>query len=249
MGNADHLYEYDLSGTATIQLEDVGCAYNDIIQISSSKLLVTTIQTHAIGTAVFDLDTHQFSYLYPKKMNSDGYKDFLQTTRPVPLNYNYRYGTFINVSVSEKAFYGYRVRNGTKKLRYRVALVDEDLNIQSKCIFESLLGREISAIAQISSDKAIARVYDLDNDKTEFYEFNFAKNNYVQIDSPFPKMSIVDNFITVDDGKSYYLKGTRKKGVSGLFYYNCMTNKVTPILLDEQEGEQESHVVNFCLIK
>lgn len=111
------------------------------------------------------------------------------------------------------------------------------------------MGREISAVAQISSDKAIARVYDLDNDKTEYYEFNFAKNNYVRIDPPFPKMSIVDNFITVDDGKSYYLTGKRKKGVSGLFHYNCVTNKVTLILLDEQEGEQVSHVVNFCLIR
>lgn len=249
IGNGEHLYEYDLSSKTAAPLENVGCAYNDIIQVSDSKLLVTTKQAHAMGTALFDLDTRRFTYLYPKKMNREGYKDFLQTTNPSPLNYNYRYGTFINVSASEKASNSNSVRSGEKKLRHRVALVDKDLNILSTCIFKSLMGREISAAAQISPAKAIALVFEcgFDYDKTEFYEFNFTKHNFVQIDSPFPKMSYVKNFITVDDGKSFYVAGTQKKGVSGLFHYNCATDKVTPILLDEQEGDQESHVVNFCL--
>lgn len=62
--STDHLCEYNLLNEKSSVLEKENCAYNDIVPIGNEKLLVTTVPVHAIGTALFDLNTKTFSHLY-----------------------------------------------------------------------------------------------------------------------------------------------------------------------------------------
>lgn len=178
--------------------------------------------------------------------------DFPYTTRPVKLNYNYKYKTFINVYVAEKDLYKFSVRSGKKPLKYHIALVDNELNIKNEYIFlHSILYSDVQAVAQISSNSAILMI-DVPSTKKktekeyEFYKINFSKQSCKKIDSPFPNILYVNDFLTIDDGKSYYISGYHTDGRSGLFHYDCSTDDVTPILLDD--SEKGSHVVNFCLV-
>ncbi len=245
--SSDHLCQYDLLNGKTSELEQENCAYNDIVPIGNGKLLVTAIPVHAIGTGIFDLNTKKFSYLYEQSKNEDGYIDFPYTTRPVKLNYNYNYKTFINTYVLEKHLYSYGVRSGKKPLKYRIALVDNELNIKNECIFNlSLFYGDIGAVAQTSSDSAILILYLENSMKQEFYKVDFSKQTCKKMKSPFSGMSYIYSLITIDDGKSYYIKGIHKDGRSGLFYYDCSNDKATPILLDD--SEKENHIVNFCFV-
>lgn len=253
IGNADHLYEYDILDGKSTLLETENRAYNDIVPINGN-LLVTTVPAHAIGTAMFDLKEGTFSFLHKQSAKQDGYMDFPYTTRPVALNYNYQYESFINTEVIEDDLYDPDVRRGLKPLDFHISIVDVNFNVKSKYIFTvpSLMDSEVEAVAQTSSDTAILMI-DVPSTKAEleteyeFYRINFSDQSCEKIDSPFPKMMYIDNFITVDNGKSYYVLGYTTEGISGLFYYDCSNNNVTPILLDDMEVND--HVVNYCFVK
>lgn len=251
--SVDHLYEVDLSNKKSTLLETENCAYNDIIPIDG-KLLVTTVPVHAIGTALFDLNTRTFSYLYEPSLTEDGYMDFLYTTRPLKLNYNFNYKTFVNVSVLEKNLYSLGVRTGKKPLKFHISLVDSALHVKNEYIFKlpSLLYDDVGAVAQISTDSAILMLKHTppDNEEEEeyvFYKINFSKQSCKKIKSPFPDMLYIDSFVTIDNGKSYYISGYANRKTSGLFYYDCSNNDIKPILLDDYE--KGDHVVNFCLVE
>lgn len=83
--------------------------------------------------------------------------------------------------------------------------------------------------------------------KNLFYVIDYTENSCKRVKSPFPKMLYVDNYITADDGRSYYVSGQTKDDRSGLFFYDCSQNTVEPILLDD--WEREDHIVNFNLVK
>ncbi len=249
----DHLFSYDLSKKKSVMLEDENCAYNDLVPMKG-KLLVTTEPVHAIGTGTFNLETGKFSYLYDMDLTEDGYRDFLFTTRPVSLNYNPHYNRFINVSELEKELYDVKVRSGEKPFKYHIALVDDELKVRGEYIFP-IWDEEVTAATLISSDTALLVVedglYDYDADVIDnFYEVNFKEQTCVKIKTPFPKMRYVDNFITTDNGKSYYIKGKiDKKDESGLYLYDCSDDTVKPILLNDFKGNNDNHIVNFCWVK
>ena len=60
-------------------------------------------------------------------------------------------------------------------------------------------------------------------------------------------MRYIDNFITLNDGESYYISGENTDGTSGLFLFDCSNHTVKSILLDDIK--REGHIVNFCLVK
>lgn len=254
--SVDHLFEYDLGNQRSAELEESNCAYNDIIPIKG-KLLVTTIPVHAIGTGLFDISSKKISYLYDTSVNEDGYEDFLFRTEPTPLNYNHHYERFVNVSSLEKDFYNERVRDGEKALKYRIALVDDELNVKNECTYslKSIIDYRIAAVTQISKEKVLLLVQkDLSEDEdseleceNQFYVIDFTDNSCKKVKTPFPKMRYIDNFITVDDGESYYISGENTDGASGLFSYDCSNGTMKAILLGDLK--EDNHVVNFCLIK
>lgn len=251
----DHLFEYDTANGMATMLEEDHCAYNDIIPVHD-KLLLTTTPVHAVGTAAFDLKMKKYNYLYEMSLTEDGYMDFPYVTEPsVRLNYNYKYGRFVNVYSKEKDRYDPEIRGGEKPIEYHIALVDEDLNIITEYdhFFKSFVDYNVRAACQISSDcalvlmeKTISDDEDSDAEVTyEFYIINFTEKSCKKVKSPFPQMKYIINFVTSDDGQSYYISGSCMDGTSGLFYYDCSTDDVKTILLDSLDG---GHVVNFCLI-
>lgn len=255
----DRLHEYNLETKKSICLEEENCAYNDIVPIDN-KLLVTTVPVHAIGTAMFDLNSGQFTYLYNKILNEDGYEDFPYETQPIALNYNFKYGTFVNVSCKEKALYNLKVRSGKKSLKYHISLVDKDFNVKGDFVIEvkSLLKSDIQAAVQITDHTVmVVERFDVNEKKKgveseyKYYMIDYEKQTCKEIESPFPNMKYVRSMITVDEGKSYYIKGDNWNGDSGLFYYDCVTNELNPILLDyyDYENDVDNHVVNFCLVE
>ncbi len=254
--STDHLFAYDLSKKQSTMLEEENFAYNDIIPVNG-RLLVTTVPVHATGTGIFDPETKKFSYLYEPSITEDGYKDFLYTTAPTPLNYNPHYERFVNVSSSEKDLYDEAVRSGEKPLKYHIALVDADLKVQNEYVYslKSLLDYTISAVTQISRDSVLLLVTkDLSEDEdggseieNRFYVINFRENSCRKVESPFPKMRYIGNFITADDGASYYISGENTDGVSGLFYYDCSNDTTRSILPDDEK--KDNHIVNFCFIQ
>lgn len=253
-GGTDHLYEYDLLKRQSFKLETENYAYNDVIPIDD-KLLVTTVPIHAIGTAIFNLESRQFTYLYDKEDTGDGYRDFLFTTRPVPLNYDYRHKTFINVCVSEKEFYDEDIRSDRKPIVNNIALVDLDLKVKAEYKFERTLVEEIKAISLLSADRAIMATLSTDPSDMEhpfytFYEISFSDQTCIEINSPMPKLNYIKNYITLDGGNSFYVLGSTIEGKSGLFYYESATNNIQPILLDEYGvNDIDNHVVNFCVME
>lgn len=251
----DHLFEYDMTNGMSTMLEEDHCAYNDMIPVQD-KLLLTTIPVHAIGTAAFDLEIKKFNYLYEMSLNENGYMDFPYETEPlVRLNYNYKYGKFVNVYTKEKDRYDPEVRGGEKPIKYRIALVDKDLNITAeyKHLKKSFVDYNVRAACQISSDCALVLLEkDLSDDedsdvevKYEFYMVNFSEKSCKKVKSPFPRMKYITNFVTSDDGKSYYISGTCMDGTSGLYYYDCSKDDVKMIMPNSVKG---GHVVSFCLI-
>lgn len=95
--------------------------------------MLTTTPVHAIGTAIFDLGMKKFNYLYEMSLNEDGHMDFPYETEPlVRLNYNYKYGNFVNVYSKEEDHYDPQITTGEKPIKYRIALVDKDLNITAE---------------------------------------------------------------------------------------------------------------------
>lgn len=251
----DHLFEYDMTNGMSTMLEDDHCAYNDMIPVQD-KLLLTTIPVHAIGTAAFDLGMKKFNYLYEMSLNENGYMDFPYVTEPlVRLNYNYKYGKFVNVYTKEEDYYDPEVRGGEKPIKYRIALVDKDLNIiaEYKNLKKSFVDYNVRAACQISSDCALVMIEkDLSDDedsdvevKYEFYMINFSEKSCKKVKSPFPRMKYITNFVTSDDGKSYYISGICMDGTSGLYYYDCSKDDVKMIMPNSVKG---GHVVSFCLI-
>ena len=252
----DHLSEYNIKTKKSRSLESQNRAYNDII-VKGNSLLVTAIPVHAIGTGKFDLDTYKFDYFYPMKKNEDGYIDFLYTTRPVHLNYNPVYDRLCNVSAKEADLYAYKVRTGEKGLTYTLKLFDSDGNVKGKCKFkiQSLLHSEVVAMAQTGLNHALlAEFYEKDRfaDESErescyrFYDIDFEHQTYKRTQSPFPEMVSIKNFITFDNGKSYYILGEHKDGRAGLFYYQCNDNNAQMILANDEKND--SHIVNFCCV-
>lgn len=253
--SVDHLFEYDLVNGTSTMLEDVHCAYNDIIPVGD-KLLLTAVPAHAVGTAAFDLQKKKFDYLYEMSRNEDGYMDFPYDTEPsVRLNYNYKYGRFVNVYTKEKDRYDAKITTGKKPIKYHIALVDEDLNITAEYhgLKKSFLDYTVSAACQITADRALVLVKkdlmddedDFEEVKHEFYMIDFSEKSCKKVKSPFPKMKYITNFVTSDDGQSYYVSGMCMDGTSGLFYYDCSTDEVKTILLNSVKG---GYVVNFRLI-
>lgn len=251
----DHLFEYDMTNGMSTMLEDDHCAYNDLIPVQD-KLLLTTTPVHAIGTAAFDLGKKKFDYLYEMSLNENGYMDFPYETEPlVRLNYNYKYGKFVNIYTKEKDRYDPKVSGGEKPMKYRVALVDKDLNITAEYRYleKSFVDYNVRAACQTSSDCALVLIEkdlweDEDSDaevKYEFYMINFSEKSCKKVKSPFPRMKYITNFVTSDDGKSYYISGTCMDGTSGLYYYDCSRDDVKIIMPNSVKG---GHVVNFCLI-
>ena len=256
--NVDHLFEYDMKTQVSTMLEDVNCAYNDICLPGNGKLLVTSIPVHAVGTGIFDIATKKFSYLYKMEMNEDGYEDFLWTTVPTRLNYNGHYGNFVNVSILEKTQYDDKVRSGKRSPNYQIDLIDADLNTKYKYTYtlKSEIDYTITAVTQIAQDQVLLLVKkDLGEEselefKSLFYIINYTDNSCKKVKSPFPKMLYIDNYITIDGGKSYYVEGWAKDGRSGLFFYDCIQNTMEPILLDEYDDNtgEDNHIVNFSLV-
>lgn len=74
---------------------------------------------------------------------------------------------------------------------------------------------------------------------------DFSKMSCKKVKSPFPQMKYISNFVTSDDGRSYYVSGMCMDGTSGLFYYDCLKDDVKTILLNSVKG---GYVVNFRLI-
>lgn len=253
LGEADHLYEYNISNGQSALLENKNRAYNDIIPVNG-KLLVTTVQVHAIGTALFDLETKTFKHLYTKPQKDNGsYKDFQNTTRPVALNYNYKYDRFIAVIANEQDLYDEDIRSGRKSLQYNITLLDSALNVKNEysLSLKSWLVYEAEAAAQISEDSIILMLSVADNNNSgvtgyEFYQINYADNSCQKINSPFKGMQSINNFITDDDGKSYYVSGRNADGEAGLFYYDCSIDMAIPVLLND--STKGGHIVNFCMI-
>ena len=209
---------------------------------------------------MFDLNSGQFTYLYNKILNEDGYEDFPYETQPIALNYNFKYGTFVNVSCKEKALYNLKVRSGKKPLKYHISLVDKDFNVKGDFVIEvkSLLKSDIQAAVQITDHTVmVVERFDVNEKKKgveseyKYYMIDYEKQTCKEIESPFPNMKYVRSMITVDEGKSYYIKGDNWNGDSGLFYYDCVTNELNPILLDyyDYENDVDNHVVNFCLVE
>ena len=151
--------------------------------------------------------------------------------------------------------YNIKVRSGKKSPKYHIDLVDADLNKKYKYIYtlKSEIGYDVSAATQIAENQVLLLVkkdlgYDSKIDyKNLFYVIDYTENSCKRVKSPFPKMLYVDNYITADDGRSYYVSGQTKDDRSGLFFYDCSQNTVEPILLDD--WEREDHIVNFNLVK
>ncbi len=259
IGVPDHLYAYDLTNGKSTLLETENRAYNDIIPLKN-KLLITVKPVHAMIPGLFDLDTKSFSYLYKKKiMTSNGFKDFKYTTRPVALNYNYKYDNFINVYVNEGKFYDWlansrKRKSKRKSIKYHISLIDSELNVKYKYDSFTLnsVDDELVTATQISPDSIIIQTahdeYRTDPDagyKYTFYKINFTDKTCKKIPSPFPKID-AGHSITLDEGNSYYILG-HYNGRHGLYYYDCINDKVSPILLDADK--EDSYVANYCLVE
>ena len=251
MGVPDHLYAYNMDDGKSTLLETENSAYNDIIPLEN-KLLVTVKPVHAMIPGVFDLATKKFSYMYKKKITtSNGFKDFKYTTRPVVLNYNYKYDNFINVYANEDNFYDY-LANIRKSIKYHISLVDSQLNVKYKYDFKINPDEELITATQISPDSVIIQISRdkavMDPDSAYeyiFYEINFTDNTCKKIPSPFPKID-AGHSVTLDGGDSYYVLGNYN-GRHGLFFYDCINDKVSPVILDNYK--KEGYVINYCLVE
>ena len=147
--------------------------------------------------------------------------------------------------------YSNKVRSGKKPLKVRIAVVDSDLKIKNEYTFAlpSLIKYEVAAVARESENKLILMVnkdiYKEDDPygyKNIFYKIDLSKQSCKKIKSPFPEMEYIYSFVTLDNGKSYFIEANQNEEVSGLFHYDCSNDEVTPVLLNGPE----SHVVNFC---
>lgn len=78
-----------------------------------------------------------------------------------------------------------------------------------------------------------------------FYEINFTDNTCKKIPSPFPKID-AGHSVTLDGGDSYYVLGNYN-GRHGLFFYDCINDKVSPVILDNYK--KEGYVINYCLVE
>jgi len=243
IGNADHIYEYDISTKQSCCLETENRAYNDIIVVDD-KLLVSAIRT-GNNPAVFDLDTHKFHYLYEK----DGYdEDAYFCSPPVPLGYNLNTKKFLYIFVEREKSYdkAYRAGSNTATIPYNIALMDTDFENQELYTFYR---EEVQYATQLSDNKIICQTTDGPHGtgNRKAYILDMLTKELTQLkELPMPDMAGVIDCITIDDGKTFYVAGESIDGLKGVFKYNIEQNKIEPILLDDDNG---GHFVNFTMAK
>ncbi len=241
IGNADHIYEYDIASKQSVCLESENRAYNDIAVVGD-KLLVSAIRA-GNNPAVFDLNTRQFTYLHEKK----GYEESRYAcSPPIPLGYNLNTQKFLYVYVEQERLYDKQYRSGENQstIPYHIALMDINLEHQQTYTFYE---EEVQYATQISENQILCQTTDGPHGtgNRKAYLLDMSTQQLTQLDAmPMPKMASVMDCITIDNGKTFYVAGVSTDGTSGVFRYDTAQDLVEPILLDDAQG---GHFVNFTM--
>ena len=177
------------------------------------KLLVSAIRT-GNNPAVFDLNTHEFDYLYEKN-GYDESKYFCSP--PIPLGYNLNTQKFLYVFVERENSYNeaYRSGSNTATIPYHIAMMD--INFENQEIY-TFYDEEVQYATQLSDNKIICQTTDGPHGtgNRKAYMLNMATKELTQLNElPMPKMVSVIDCITIDNGKTFYVAGESEDGSRG----------------------------------
>lgn len=241
-GYPDYLYEYDLSTKISKQLDNENVVDNFIYPLKD-RLLVQ-VSHNSLNPAIFNLDTNKFSYLYDKK----GVDEKKFCSRPVPLNYNHEFKQFINVYNDSKESRTDDFMTGKKPIDYYISLVDLNLNTIFTYAKPTIAFEDIYNGVQLTKNQILIVSRDALNEyKPTFYIIDYTKQTCTEIPNPMPLMISFGTFTTVDGGKTFIVRGRNEKNEPGIYFYDCINNTTTPIILDDPEAE--AHVVDFFLLE